>query len=149
MNKDPANSLEIKMGHRAFFGRVSGKRLHGGQQQLFDNLLPQLAVQLPEEGAFSPKNMFGRAGHKKILEIGYGGGEHLARKALQNPDVDFLGCEVFTGGIGKILKKIDGQNIGNISLFTSDAYLFLKALPDASIADCYLLYPDPWPKKAS
>ncbi|MCF6325918.1 MAG: tRNA (guanosine(46)-N7)-methyltransferase TrmB [Devosiaceae bacterium] len=139
-------SERSKTEHRAFFGRKSGKRLHGGQQQLFDNLLPQLRVELPEGKVFSPKNIFGRAGRKKILEIGYGGGEHLTRQALKNPDDDFIGCEVFRGGIGKILKKIDAENIPNISLFTEDAYLLLKALPDASIDACYLLYPDPWPK---
>ncbi len=136
----------VKNEHRAFFGRVSGKRLHRGQRQLFDSLLPRLKVELTEKGQFDSGELFGRKNRKKIMEIGYGGGEHLARLAKENPDCDFIGCEVFTGGIGKILKKIDAEDISNISLFTDDAYLLLRALPDASIDVCYLLYPDPWPK---
>ncbi len=135
-----------KSGHRAFFGRVAGKRLHRGQQLLFEELLPELEIILPENGRFETKRIPGRRGHEKILEIGYGGGEHLARLAMENPETDFIGCEVFTGGIGKMLQKIKTHDIGNISLFTSDAYRLLKALPDASIAKCHLLYPDPWPK---
>lgn len=132
--------------HRAFFGRISGKRLHGAQMQLFDSLLPRIKVELPDGGQFEIEELAGRPNHKKIMEIGYGGGEHLTRLAQENPDDDFIGCEVFTGGIGKILKIIDRENIANISLFTEDAYLLLKALPCASIDSCYLLYPDPWPK---
>ncbi len=154
MVSDSNNSISLdqetpgkKKQHRAFFGRKSGKRLHRGQQTLFDQLLPQLSLQVPPSGHFEPDELPGRSGNKKILEIGYGGGEHLTRLAEENPDDNFIGCEVFTGGIGKILKKIDAQNITNISLFTLDAYLLLQALPDASIDSCYLLYPDPWPKK--
>ncbi len=132
--------------HRAFFGRVSGKRLHKGQKALFDSLLPRLLVELPPEGALDPKVIFGPDAQPRILEIGYGGGEHLARLASQNPDTGFVGCEVYTGGIGKLLQKIEQDELTNISLFCEDAYRLLKALPDACLDRVYLLYPDPWPK---
>lgn len=132
--------------HRAFFGRVSGKRLHRGQRELFDSLLPELRIDLPDIGQLDPQEIFGADARKNIVEIGYGGGEHLIRIARENPENGYVGCEVFTGGIGKILKTIAGENIKNISLFTSDAFGFLSALPDASLDVVYLLYPDPWPK---
>ncbi len=132
--------------HRAFFGRVSGKRLHKGQRELFDTLLPDLRIELPNKGQIDPQQIFGIGAKQNILEIGYGGGEHLTRIAIQNPENGYVGCEVFTGGIGKILKTIAAENIKNISLFTSDAFRLLSALPDASLDLVYLLYPDPWPK---
>lgn len=148
--KSKPQTLKIaphKLGeHRAFFGRVSGKRLHKGQKALFDSLLPRLLIELPPVGILEPSTIFGEGVKEKVLEIGYGGGEHLARQASQNPDTGFVGCEVYTGGIGKLLQKIDQDGLTNISLFCEDAFRLLKALPAASLDRVYLLYPDPWPK---
>jgi tRNA (guanine-N7-)-methyltransferase len=128
---------------RAFFGRRSGKKLHGGQQAIFDATLPALEIALT--GRLDPKSLFPEA-EKIILEIGYGGGEHLALEAGRNPGTGYIGCEVFTGGIGKMVQTIAAQDLRNIRLFTDDAFKLLVELPDASIDEVYLLYPDPWPK---
>ena len=128
---------------RAFFGRRSGKKLHGGQQAVFDDLLPQLEIKL--EGPLDPRRLFPEA-ERIVVEIGYGGGEHLARKASEEPETGFIGCEVFTGGIGKMVGAIAEREIDNVRLFTDDALKLLVTLPDASVDAVYLLYPDPWPK---
>ncbi len=146
MKQPPKSTGNNERQHRAFFGRVSGKRLHRGQHALFETLLPQLQVNLPEEGTIDPKQLFSKAAKQRIIEIGYGGGEHLARLAEENPETGFVGCEVFTGGIGKMLQKIADNDLKNITLFTEDAFRLLCVLPDASIDGVYLLYPDPWPK---
>ena len=135
-----------KRPHRAFFGRVSGKRLHKGQQALMDRLLPALQVKIDPGGLVDPEMIFPSRAKRRVLEIGYGGGEHLARQAMENPQNGYVGCEVFTGGIGKILQKIEQNKIQNIKLFCEDAFRLLQALPDACLDDVYLLYPDPWPK---
>lgn len=128
---------------RAFFGRRSGKKLHGGQQAIFDATLPALEIQL--EGRLDPHYLFPDA-DKLIIEIGYGGGEHLALEAGRNPDTGYIGCEVFTGGIGKMVQTIAAQDLRNVRLFTDDALKLLVQLPAGSIDEVYLLYPDPWPK---
>ncbi|MBJ7577324.1 tRNA (guanosine(46)-N7)-methyltransferase TrmB [Devosia sp. MC532] len=128
---------------RAFFGRRSGKKLHGGQLELVDDLLPQVEIKLHEQ--FDPRSIYPDA-KRIVVEIGYGGGEHLARKAAEEPETGFIGCEVFTGGIGKMVQAIAAAELQNIRLFTDDALKFLMSLPDASVDAIYLLYPDPWPK---
>jgi len=128
---------------RAFFGRRSGKKLHGGQQAIFDATLPALEVKL--SGHTDPRELFPDA-ERLIVEIGYGGGEHLALEASRHPDTGYIGCEVFTGGIGKMVQAIAAQELRNIRLFTDDALKLLVEMPDASIDEIYLLYPDPWPK---
>jgi tRNA (guanine-N7-)-methyltransferase len=128
---------------RAFFGRRSGKKLHGGQQAVFDAALPDLEIRL--DGALDPRTLFPDASHL-VIEIGYGGGEHLALEAARHPRTGYIGCEVFTGGIGKMVQTIVARELGNIRLFTDDALKLLMALPAASIDEIYLLYPDPWPK---
>ncbi len=128
---------------RAFFGRRSGKKLHDGQKAQVAEVLPRFEVQL--DGPLDPKSLFPDA-RRLVIEIGYGGGEHLARKAAEEPETGFIGCEVFTGGIGKMVQAIDARGLKNVRLFTDDALKLLMALPDASIDAVYLLYPDPWPK---
>lgn len=130
-------------GPRAFFGRRAGKRLHSGQRALFETLLPQLSLDI--SAPVDPRALF--PGAKRIhLEIGYGGGEHLARIARANPADGFIGCEVFTGGIGKLLEAIDAEGISNIALFPDDVIKLLAVMPEASVDCLYVLYPDPWPK---
>lgn len=128
---------------RAFFGRRSGKTLHGGQKALVEDVLPQLEIKL--EGPLDPRTLFPDA-ERITIEIGYGGGEHLARKAAEEPDTGFIGCEVFTGGIGKMVQAAAAADLRNVRLFTDDALKLLVQLPDASVDAVYLLYPDPWPK---
>ncbi len=135
-----------KYAERAFFGRKSGKRMLKGQQILFTQLLPSLEIKLTKGQQFDPQEIFQNK-QKIILEIGYGGGEHIAKKAKQYQNYGFIGCEVFSGGIGKLLKLIDREKINNIALFNDDALKLLNALKENSIDEIYLLYPDPWPKK--
>jgi tRNA (guanine-N7-)-methyltransferase len=129
---------------RAFFGRRSGKRLHSGQDRLFREVLPALEIRL-DDGPLDLDVLFpGRS--RRVLEIGYGGGEHLARKALTHPDTGYIGAEVFSGGIAKMVEAIHAEKIDNIRLFTDDALKLLLRLSDAALDEVFLLYPDPWPK---
>ena len=129
---------------RAFFGRRSGKRLHRGQDELFRDLLPRLAVPAGD-APLDLDSLF--PGYRRIvLEIGYGGGEHLARQAAAAPETGFIGAEVFSGGIAKLLEKIDAAGLVNVRLYTDDALKLLLRLPDAALDEVFLLYPDPWPK---
>jgi tRNA (guanine-N7-)-methyltransferase len=129
---------------RAFFGRRSGKRLHSGQEALYRDTLPALQIALGE----GPLDLDGLLPNtsRKILEIGYGGGEHLALEASRHPETGYIGSEVFSGGIAKLLQAIAEQELENIRLFTDDALKLLLKLPDASLDEVFLLYPDPWPK---
>lgn len=130
---------------RAFFGRRSGKRLHKGQDQLFRERLPALTIALPAAGTLDLDAVLPGT-ERKILEIGYGGGEHLARQALTHPATGYIGAEVFSGGIAKLVQQIEAEGIGNVRLFTNDALKLLMALEPAVLDAVYLLYPDPWPK---
>ncbi len=140
----PHHPLNAAGEPRAFFGRRSGKRLHKGQDRLFKELLPALAIP-GGEAPLDPATLFPDA-TDIVIEIGYGGGEHLARQARQNPATGFIGCEVFSGGIAKLLEKLDEEGLRNVRLYTDDALKLLRRLPDAALAGAYLLYPDPWPK---
>jgi len=80
------------------------------------------------------------------LEIGFGGGEHLALQAQCRPEVGFVGCEVFENGVVKLLAQIVHHSIDNIRIFANDARLLIASLPRGSIDRVFILFPDPWPK---
>jgi tRNA (guanine-N7-)-methyltransferase len=82
-----------------------------------------------------------------VLEIGFGGGEHLAHNARRSPGTGFIGCEPFINGMAKMLGVIDAEGMGNVRLWDRDATELLPALPSAAFDAVYLLYPDPWPKR--
>lgn len=140
----PHHPLNVRGEPRAFFGRRSGKRLHKGQDRLYAELLPALEIALPEDG-LDLNDLFPDR-PRRVIEIGYGGGEHLARMAADNPTTGYIGCEVFSGGIAKLLEASAELGLENLRLFTDDALKLLVKLPAASLDAAYLLYPDPWPK---
>jgi tRNA (guanine-N7-)-methyltransferase len=81
-----------------------------------------------------------------VLEIGFGGGEHLAAQATAHPDQRFIGVEPFLNGVASCLRHIEEANAPNIRLHQGDARDIVARLPDASLDLCYILFPDPWPK---
>jgi tRNA (guanine-N7-)-methyltransferase len=109
-------------------------------------LLPRLSIAVPGPGELDPRWLFGPVERPIWLEIGFGGGEHLAFQAECQSGIGILGCEVFENGIAKLLAEIDRRQLTNIRIFADDARILLAALPDASIERVFILFPDPWPK---
>ena len=129
------------------YGRSSGHKLRKGQAELVETLLPAIAV--PPEGEITSERLFGDAkgsGRPLHLEIGFGGGEHLAYRADLLPDHGFIGCEPFLNGVAQALTHIRDQKLANVRLWTGDGLDVLRRLPDGSLTMVYLLHPDPWPK---
>ncbi|MGB9152233.1 MAG: tRNA (guanosine(46)-N7)-methyltransferase TrmB, partial [Alphaproteobacteria bacterium] len=81
------------------------------------------------------------------LEIGFGGGEHLAMQAKLHPDVCLIGCEPFVNGVASLLDHLERDGITNVRVFNDDARVMCDALTDASLDKCFVLFADPWPKK--
>jgi tRNA (guanine-N7-)-methyltransferase len=132
---------------RAFFGRRKGHPLRARQVELFDALLPRLALDLASPPSDNLAALFPVPVDNVWLEIGFGGAEHLIAQAQAHPRTGFIGCEPFINGMAKALVAIDDNKLANIRLHHGDAIELLAWLPGASIARVDLLYPDPWPKR--
>lgn len=139
------------------FGRRKGRNLRPVKQGLFDTLLPQLQIGNEElkkwrneeyfSSYFSSIPHFPNSSIPTIwLEIGFGGGEHLAHLAGLHPEVQFIGCEPYVNGTAGLLAHIDQHKLKNIGIYSDDARDLVNALPDNSLERVYILYPDPWPK---
>jgi tRNA (guanine-N7-)-methyltransferase len=123
-----------------FYGRRKGHPLRRHHLDLVETLLPRLRLDVRNPIPAAETN------RPRILEIGFGGGEHLAHQAELHPDVDFIGAEPFLNGVAKLLALIEFRKLANIRIHDGDARDLLEALPDAVLDRVYLLYPDPWPK---
>jgi tRNA (guanine-N7-)-methyltransferase len=80
------------------------------------------------------------------LEIGFGGGEHMAAQAGRNPGVRILGAEPFVNGVASAVRHVEEQGLANVRIHHGDARDLVAALPSGSIGRVYVLFPDPWPK---
>ena len=142
-----------------FFGRRKGRTIHCAKSALLNTFLPKIKI---NENTTISKDMFGTQVEKMYLEIGFGNGEHLAGQALNNPNIGFIGAEVFQNGVANLLSLITGIKIkadipeqiqlsdnrtDNIRIFDDDMRLLFPRIPDASLDKVFILFPDPWPKK--
>ncbi len=141
-----------------FFGRRKGKAITGIRAKMLEEWLPQLTPKIPARGKI--KLSFGIKPEKLVLEVGFGGGEHLAELAKRNPMTGFLGAEVFLNGVASLMAHLNGshqsgtgklelekERVDNIRIWPEDIRLLFDKLPDALFDEIYVLYPDPWPKK--
>ena len=136
---------------RNLYGRRRGKKLRPGQAELMETLLRDLAppgVDRRDNPARHPLDLAALfPGKREVwLEIGFGGGEHMVAEAQANPDRGIIGCEHYLNGVAKALAQIQREGVENVRVHHGDARDMLDVLPPGSVARCYLLYPDPWPK---
>jgi tRNA (guanine-N7-)-methyltransferase len=129
------------------FGRRRGRALRPGQKVLLRDFLPQIALTIPVAGELDPSGLFDARVRSIWVEIGFGGGEHLADQAERHPGIGLIGCEVFENGIAKLLARIKRSCIENVRIFTGDGRLLINVFPPASIGRVFILFPDPWPKR--
>jgi tRNA (guanine-N7-)-methyltransferase len=107
-----------------------------------ETLLPQVRV---PAGDLDPAALAPGA-REGWLEIGFGGGEHMAAQAARRPDILLIGAEPFQNGVASALRHLDEQALTNVRLHDGDVRELLARLPDASLDRVFILFPDPWPK---
>ncbi|MGI9434262.1 MAG: tRNA (guanosine(46)-N7)-methyltransferase TrmB [Geminicoccaceae bacterium] len=130
---------------RRIYGRRQSHRIRPARRRLLEECLPELEIKLPADGSpLELNSLFGPASQRRWLEIGFGGGEHLALQAAACPEVGLIGCEPYVNGVARLLSLVDDRD--NVRVVIDDARLLLKALPAASLEKIFVLFPDPWPK---
>lgn len=84
---------------------------------------------------------------KTIMEIGFGMGEATAIMALNSPQNGYLAVDLHPPGIGKLLARIQEQEISNIKVIEDDVHVVLPyMIHDHALDGVHLYFPDPWPK---
>lgn len=137
----------LQIGHsrgiKSFAAREG--RMTDAHKQILTELWPVYGLALTS-CKLDLKQTFGRDA-PTTLEIGFGDGRSLLNMALDNPQQNFIGIEVYRTGIAKLLTGIKKHNLQNIRIYCADAIEVLtNCIPDASLQQLQLFFPDPWPK---
>ena len=126
---------------RTIYGRRRDRRLRPGQRDLVENLLPKLELDPVSTDIFDPRTGFGPDLGDVWLEIGFGGGEHLAWQAGPTTERYYrMNHSWVATGSGR------DDDLSNVRFYRDDARLLVERLRENSLGRAFILFPDPWPK---
>ena len=108
---------------RSFVTRAG--RLTVAQERALVELWPKFGVEFAA-GPTDLDTLFGRRA-ARIMEIGFGNGDHLAALAKAHPECDYLGVEVHRPGVGHLLLAIERHELTNLRIVCHDAVEVLEA----------------------
>lgn len=117
------------------FARRIARALRPRQTELLAELLPKMKFD------FTP------SATPKMLEIGFGNGDHLVDFARKNPNITCYGAEPFLNGVASLLDKVTQHSITNILVHTDDVRPLFSNIPEGFFDYIYIICPDPWPKR--
>jgi tRNA (guanine-N7-)-methyltransferase len=90
---------------------------------------------------------FGRSA-PLVVDIGFGNGQFLSRQAEDRPDANVVGIELSWGWVQHLVRRLDEAGLTHVRLIHGEAQVALQHLfSPNSIADLFINFPDPWPKK--
>lgn len=102
-------------------------------------------IENPEEYKGKWNKLFNNENNIEI-EIGTGKGKFIIEKAIQNPNINFIGIEKYDSPLVSAVKKLEELDINNLRLICYDAFN-IENIFDKEISKIYLNFSDPWPKK--
>ena len=121
-------------------------RMTAAQQKAYNELAPSWCIPF-EEKKLNFVDIFGNT-NPIVIEIGFGMGDATVEIAQANPEINYLGIEVHTPGVGKVLSEIKKRDLKNLYIIEYDALEVLdKMIGNNSVNGIHIFFPDPWPKK--
>ena len=136
------------------FVRRSG-RMSDAQERAWEELTPAYLLPVERDAAstsirpgtpIDPASVFGRTA-PLIVEIGSGQGHAIVHAASSTPTTDFLAVEVFRAGLARTMLDADKAGVDNLRLVEANAPEVLEhLLPEASVDEIWVFFPDPWHK---
>jgi tRNA (guanine-N7-)-methyltransferase len=145
-SNEQVDTSDFAEAHRIRSFVLRAGRMSIAQRRSYEKLGPQFLLPY-EKKPLDPLAAFGND-RSVTVEIGFGMGIATAMIAEANGDKNYLGIEVHTPGIGRLLWEIEGRGLTNIRIIEHDAVEVLEdMIGDASVAAFHIFFPDPWPKK--
>ena len=137
--QSPSRSRHV----RSFVRRIG--RITPAQQRAFDTHWADYGI----DSVSAPRDyatLFGREA-PLIVEIGFGNGEQLLHASSAEPGSNFIGIEVHTPGVGRLMNGLAAQGLRNTRVYADDAVDVLRdEIAPESLAQVRIYFPDPWPK---
>ncbi len=137
------------------FVRRSG-RMTPSQVRAWDEHRAKYVLDIPHGAAATsvadgvtgdPEQIFGRRA-PLVVEIGSGQGHAILHAAETRRDTDFLAIEVFRAGLARTMIRAELAALDNLRLAEVNApELLEKYLPEGSVDEIWVFFPDPWKKE--
>jgi len=116
------------------------------QARAIAELAPRFVIAF-SRGPIDLDRAFGRIA-PKVLEIGFGMGEATASIAQAHPEIDYIGVEVHTPGVGSLLRRLAALGLTNVRIVRHDATEVVEhMIGERALDGVHVFFPDPWPKK--
>jgi tRNA (guanine-N7-)-methyltransferase len=81
------------------------------------------------------------------LEVGFGDGRYTVRRALAEPERQFVALEIAGASVKRALSKLQRYGVRNVRLLQVSANFAVRNLmAPASLSEIIVNFPDPWPK---
>lgn len=125
---------------------IRSGRITPAQEKALADAWPQYGLDLGNGLAALPPS-FTTHNSPLILEIGFGMGDSLLDMATQDQISHYIGIEVHTPGVGRLVNEAACRGLQNLRVFCADAHDVLEdCIPPGSLDRVQLFFPDPWHK---
>ncbi|MCQ2500967.1 MAG: tRNA (guanosine(46)-N7)-methyltransferase TrmB [Lachnospiraceae bacterium] len=107
----------------------------------------RFVIQKPEEYRGKWKEVFVND-HPLHIEVGMGKGRFLMDLAAQNPEINYVGIEMYSSVLLRAVQKAeqDFNEMSNFRLIRMDARDLMAVFEKDEVQRIYLNFSDPWPK---
>ena len=89
--------------------------------------------------------VFGRKAPLHI-EVGMGKGQFMMELALRNPDINYVGIEMYSSVLLRAVQKMEEKPMDNLRFIRMDAREIEEVFGKGEVDKIYLNFSDPWPK---
>ena len=80
------------------------------------------------------------------LEVGMGKGRFLMDMAVRNPDINYVGIEMYSSVLLRAVQKMEENPLNNLRFIRMDAREIDETFAEGEVDKIYLNFSDPWPK---
>lgn len=84
--------------------------------------------------------------HPLHIEIGMGKGQFIHQLAEQNPEINYIGIEMYSSVLYRALEKREQSELNNLYFLRFDAKYLCDIFAADEVSRIYLNFSDPWPK---
>ncbi len=105
------------------------------------------AIKNPKEQKGKWKSLFKKEA-PLYIEIGMGKGRFIIDNAKKNPDINYIGIEMYSSVLLRALQKVDEmeEKPENLLFICMDAKEITEVFDKGEVDKIYLNFSDPWPK---
>ena len=102
-------------------------------------------IQEPEQWKGKWSSLFHNE-HPLHIEIGMGKGQFIHELAASNPDINYIGIEMYSSVLYRALEKRAETELDNLFFLRFDAKYLMDIFDHGEVSRIYLNFSDPWPK---